>query len=41
MCQPPDPCVTINGAMIKCVDKIIHLGHLFSEDLYDFKGELI
>ncbi len=33
--MPPDPCVTIN-ARVKCVDKVIHLGHLLTENVYEF-----
>ncbi len=31
-----DPCVTINGIRVKCVDTIIHLGHLLTENVYEF-----
>ncbi len=35
--KPPDPCVTINDARVQCVDKVIHLGHLLTENVYEFK----
>ncbi len=31
--KPPDPCVTINDARVKCVDKVIHLGDLLTENV--------
>jgi hypothetical protein len=34
--RPPDPCVIINGARVKCFDKVIHLGHLLTENVYHF-----
>lgn len=34
--RPPDPCVKINGAIIKCFEKVVHLGHLLTENVYDF-----
>ncbi len=34
--KPPDPCVTFNDARVKCVDKVIHLGHLLTENVYEF-----
>ncbi len=34
--KPPDPCVTINDARVNCVDKVIHLGHLLTENVYEF-----
>ncbi len=33
--MPPDTCVTIN-ARVKGVDKVIHLGHLLTENVYEF-----
>ncbi len=27
---------TINDARVKCVDKVIHLGHLLTENVYEF-----
>ncbi len=34
--KPPDPCVTINDARVKCVDKVIHCGYLLTENVYEF-----
>ncbi len=34
--KPPDPCVTINDARVKCVDNVIRLGHLLTENVYEF-----
>ncbi len=34
--KPPDPCVTINDVSVKFVDKVIHLGHLLTENEYEF-----
>ncbi len=34
--KPPDPCVTINDARVKCVDKGIHLCHLLTANVYVF-----
>ncbi len=36
--KPPDPCVVINGAPVKCFNNVIHLGHLFTENLYEFNA---
>ncbi len=32
----PDPCVTINGIRDKCGDQMILLGHLLTENVYEF-----
>jgi hypothetical protein len=34
--RPPDPIIIINGAQIKCVKSVIHLGHLLSDNIYNF-----
>ncbi len=35
--KPPDPCVIINGAPVKFFyDNVIHLGHLLTENVYEF-----
>ncbi len=34
--KPPDPCVVINGAPVKCFNNLIHLGHLPTENVYEF-----
>ena len=34
--RPPDPCIIINGARVNCFDKVIHLGHLLTENVYQF-----
>ncbi len=34
--RPPDPCVVINGAPVKCFNNVIHLGHLLTENVYEF-----
>ncbi len=34
--KTPDPCVTINDARVKYVDKVIHLGHLLTANVYEF-----
>ena len=34
--RPPDPIIIINGAQIKCVNSVIHLGHLLSDNIYNF-----
>ncbi len=34
--NPLDLCVTINDVRVQCVDKVIHLGHLLSENVYQF-----
>ncbi len=34
--KPPDPCVIINDARVKYVDKVIHRGHLLTENVYEF-----
>ncbi len=34
--KPPDLCVVINGAPVKCFNNVIHLGHLLTENVYEF-----
>ncbi len=34
--KPPDSCIVINGVRIKCNDNVIHLGHLLTENMYEF-----
>ncbi len=34
--KPPDLCVTTDGTRVKRVDKVIHLGHLLTENVYQF-----
>ncbi len=34
--KPTGPCVTINDARVNCVDKVIHLGHSLTENMYEF-----
>ncbi len=34
--KPPDPCVVINRAPVKCLNNVIHLGHLLTENVYEF-----
>ncbi len=34
--KPPDPCVVINGAPVKYFNNVIHLGHLLTENVYEF-----
>ncbi len=34
--NPPDPCVVINGAPVKGFNNVIHLGHLLTENVYEF-----
>ncbi len=29
-------CVVINGAPVKCFNNVIHLGHLLTENVYEF-----
>ncbi len=33
--KPPDPCIVINGATVKCFNNVIHLGHLLTENVYE------
>ena len=33
---PSDPCVKINGTAVPRVDRVIHLGHLLTENVYEF-----
>ena len=32
----PDSCVKINGTAVPQVDRVIHLGHLLTENVYEF-----
>ncbi len=34
--KPPDPCVVINWALVKCFNNVIHLGHLLTASVYEF-----
>ena len=34
--RPPNPCITINGCRVKCFDQVVHLGHLLTENVYEF-----
>ncbi len=34
--KPPDPCVIINGASVKCFNNVIYLGHLLTQNVYEF-----
>ncbi len=34
--KPPDPCIVINRAPVKCFNNVIHLGHLLTENVYEF-----
>ncbi len=34
--KPPDPCVVINGAPVQYFNNVIHLGHLLTENVYEF-----
>ena len=34
--KPPDPCVIISGCKVKCLDTVVHLGHVLTDNVYEF-----